>query len=120
MRSECALELDLGYLLGLFGDGESLADLHVRVEDRCYPALRDGPKSGVVFLHRENVIAARDGDPILGAFELRLQCEEILIRLEVGVSLSYCEQPAERATNRGLVLFELMKGLRIRQDVGRK
>ena len=86
---ERALEFDLGYQLGLLGDRESLADLHIRIEDRCYPALRDRPERSVLFLHGENVVAACDGDPILGAFELRLKCEEILIRLQVGVSLCH-------------------------------
>src|ERR1039458_7771017 len=117
MRSECALEFDLRYLLGLLGDRESLADLHIRVDDRCYPSSWNGPEYGVVVLHRDNVIAARHGDAILGAFELRLKREEILIRLEVGVGLGYREQAAERATDGGLVLLELVKRLRVREDV---
>src|SRR5208337_2499748 len=117
MRIECALEFDLRYLLGLLGDRESLADFHIWVDDRCDPSSWNGPEDGVVVLHRENVITARHGDPILGALELRLKREEILIRLEVRVGLGYREQAAERATNGRLVLLELVKRLRVRQDV---
>src|SRR5208282_4121813 len=117
MRSECALEFDLGYLLGLLGDRESLADFEIRIEDRCYPSSWNGPEHGVVVLHGENVIAACHGDAILGALELRLKREEIPIRLEIGVGLGYREQAAERAADGGLVLLELVKRLRVGQDV---
>src|ERR1035441_7801060 len=120
MRIKCALEFDLGYLLGLLGDRESLADLEVRVEGRCDPAPWNGSELGVIALHRDNVIAAGYGDPILGALELRLKREEILIRLEVRVGLGYREQAAERAADGGLVLLELVKRLRVREDVRRK
>src|ERR1700683_5381291 len=114
MRSECASEFGLGYLLGLLGYREGLADFHIRVQDRCYPALWDSPQRSVVVLHGENVIAARDRDAIFGAFELRLQREKILIRLEVWIGLGYREQAAQRAADGSLVLLELMKGLRVR------
>src|SRR6202030_2570070 len=109
MRSEGASEVDLWHLLVLLGDGEGLADFHIRVKNRCYPALRDRPKRGVVFLHGENVIATRDCDPILGAFELRLEGEEVLIRFDIGIGLGDSEQAAKRTGNSGLVLLELMK-----------
>src|ERR1035441_629741 len=117
MRIECALEFDLGYLLGLLGDRESLADLEVRVEGRCDPASWNGSELGVIALHRDNVIAAGHGDPILGALELRLKREKILIGLEIGVGLGYREQAAERAADGALVLLELVKRLWVRQDV---
>src|SRR5271154_1016320 len=99
MRSEGASEFYLGHLLGLVGDRERLADFEIRIEDRCYPALRIGPERRVVILHRENVIAERHGDPIFGALELRLKREEILIRLAIGIGLRHREQSAERAAN---------------------
>src|ERR1700691_4168314 len=111
MRSERASEFDLWHLLSLLGDRESLADFHIRVEDRCYPALWDSPQRSVVVLHGENVIAARDRDAIFGALELRLQREKILIRLEVWMGLGYREQAAKCAGECGLILLELMKGL---------
>lgn len=49
-----------------------------------------------------------------------MKLEEILIRLEVGVSLGDRQQTAERAGDSSLVLLELVKSLWVRQDVRRQ
>ena len=84
------LELHLRHLGGLLGDGKVLHRLGIWIEHRAPPAARDGPDLGVVVLHRGDVVAPGDGDPVLGAFELRLQREEVLVRLQVGIILDDC------------------------------
>ena len=46
---------------------------------------------------RRDVVPAGDRDAVLGALELRLQGEEVLVRLEVGIVLADGEQAPERA-----------------------
>src|SRR5688572_23531794 len=57
----------------------------------------EGPDLGVVGAHRLDVVAPRHGDAVLGAFELALQRQEVLVRLQVGIVLADRDQPAERA-----------------------
>jgi len=60
--------------------------------------------------HAIDVVAARDRNAIFGAFELRLQREEILVRLQVRIPLDRDQQPSESAGKRVLrilVFFEL-------------
>src|SRR5690606_31283545 len=44
---------------------------------------REAADVGVVVLHRLDVALALDGDPVLGALELRLQLQEVLVGLEL-------------------------------------
>ena len=118
-RSAQKLELHLRHLGGFLGDGEVLHRLRIRIEHRAPPAAGDRPDLGIVGLHRGDVVAPRDGDAVLGAFELRLQREEVLVRLEVRIVLGDGEQLAERAGQRALRFLEFLEGLGIGEDVGR-
>ena len=66
-------------------------------------------KLGVVDAHRFDVVAPRDRDAVFGAFELRLQRQEVLVGLEVGIVLADREQPAERAGKLVLRVLELLQ-----------
>ena len=57
----------------------------------------NGAHRDVVALHRLDVAVARHGDAILGAFDLRLQIAEVLIRLQLRVVLGDRKQALERA-----------------------
>src|SRR3990170_353936 len=47
------------------------------VEHRAPDAAREGGDLGVIDAHRLDVVAPRDRDPVLRAFELRLQRQEV-------------------------------------------
>ena len=64
---------------------------------------------GVIGPHRFDIVAPRDGDAVLGAFELRLQGEEILIGFQIGIILADREEPAERAGQLRLRVLELLE-----------
>src|SRR5688572_14125088 len=49
--------------------------------------VREGLALGVVFHHRVVERLAREGDLVLGAGELFLQRQHVLVRLEVGIGL---------------------------------
>src|SRR4029077_8993973 len=83
------LELHLRHLGGLLGDGEVLHGLGIGIEHRAPPASGDGSDLGVVGLDRFDVVAPGDGDAVFGAFELRLQRKEILVRLQVRIILHH-------------------------------
>ena len=91
------LELHLRRALGLFGDGERLHRLVAFVERARPDHAGKRLELGVVGLHRLDVVAPRDRDAVLGAFELRLQREEVLVRFQVRIVFADREQPAERA-----------------------
>ena len=55
----------------------------------------------VELLHRLDVAVARDGDAVLGAFELRLQVAEQRVGLEVRIVLGDDQQPRQRARAAG-------------------
>ena len=61
----------------------------------------EGLELGIVGPHRLDVVAPRHGDAVLSAFELRLQRQEVLVRLEVGIVLADGDQSAERAARAG-------------------
>ena len=42
---------------------------------------------GIIGLDRGVIVAPGDGDPVLGAFELRLQGQEILVGAELRIGL---------------------------------
>src|SRR5215210_962056 len=93
--------------------GKRLHRLRVRIEDRRDPAPRDGAQLGVVLAHRADVVAARDRDAVLGALELRLQGEEIGVRLQLGIALDGDEEAAESARELVLRLLEFPEFLRV-------
>ena len=62
----------------------------------------------VVVPHRLDIVAAGDRDAVFGAFELRLQRQEILVGLQVGIVLDHREQPRQRAGQAGLALLECL------------
>src|ERR1051326_4753308 len=97
-------ELDLRNLLGLLGNCEGLLHLGVGIEPGRDPAARDRAERGVIGLHPVDVVLARDRDAVLGALELRLQRQEILVRLQVRIILAHRQQPPERAAERRLAL----------------
>ena len=75
---------------------------------------REGPQRRVVLAHRLDIVAAGDRDAVFGAFELRLQRQEILVGLEVRIVLDDGQQPRQRAGQAGLALLECLEGLRDR------
>lgn len=97
--------------MGLFGDGEGLLDLRIRVENRRDPPAGNGSKLGVVLLDGEDVVAARHGNAIFGAFKLGLQRQEVLIGFEVGILFRYDQQARQRPSQRGLIRLELLERL---------
>src|SRR5690606_17804278 len=78
-----ASETDLGRLLGIRCRGlEGLAQRNVAVQQRVPDAPREGADLGVVALHRRDEVAPRHGDAVLGALQLGLQGEEVLVGLQ--------------------------------------
>jgi hypothetical protein len=70
--------------------------------------------SGVVRLHRLDVVAPRDRDPVLRALQLGLQGQEVLVRLQVRIALDRDQQSAERAGELVLRVLEFLELRRIR------
>src|SRR5208282_1066047 len=88
------LELHLRRGLG-FGVGGERNQRLDRAEHRLRPKhAREGPERGVEVLHRGDVIAAGDSDPVLGPLELGLQRQEVLVRLEVWIVFADREETA--------------------------
>ena len=79
-KSTVGALLDLRFVL----DGE--VRLGLVAEHHRGQVHRELADVGVVVLHRLDVAAARDGDAVLGAFQLRLQVAEVLVGLEVAGS----------------------------------
>src|SRR5574337_484817 len=72
----------------------------------------------VVVPHGLIEASSLDGDSILGPFELGLQRQEILIRLEIGVSFDDDEQSAQRPRELVLDQLKALERLRIVQRLG--
>src|SRR4029079_6339100 len=104
---------------GALFDGEILHGLCVRIKYRAPPAAGDRPDLRIIFLHRGDVVLARDGDAVLGAFELRLERQEVLVRLQIRIVLGDGQQTAERTGEAVLRLLEFLERLGIVEDVGR-
>src|SRR3954463_7920986 len=87
--------------LALFGRLGGLQELG-RPEAECAgeEVVRHGLALGVVLHHRIVIGLPREGDLVLGAGELFLQREHVLVGLEVGVLLENGNQLAERAAER--------------------
>src|SRR3546814_17571338 len=64
--------------------------------------------AGVIFLHRAVIIADRDRDAVLGAFELAHQRREIGLALDLWIGLDGREQAAQRAPQLALRGRELL------------
>ena len=92
----------------------------IGIKHRAPPAAGDGPDLGVVVLDRGDVVAPGDGDAVLGAFELRLQREEVLVRLQVGIVLDHRKQSCQRPAKLALRLLEFLEGVGIGEDVRRQ
>src|ERR1700687_4771827 len=65
---------------------------------------------GIVVAH------ALNGDPVFRAFELRLQVEEILIRLQIRIAFDDNQQSRKRGAKSVLRLLELRERLRVVWD----
>src|SRR5262245_28194362 len=113
------LKLDLRRLGHLFGDRERLHRLVVPVERRGPDHSGESAQLGVVAAHGFDVVAPGNGNAVLGALKLRLQCEEILVRFQVGVALRDCEQPSQRARELRLRVLEALERFGIGDDVRR-
>src|SRR5262249_53912258 len=72
-------------------------------------AAREQADPGVVVAHRLAVAHALDRDAVLGALQLALERQEVLVGLELGIALDGDEQAAERAAQLGLGLLEFLK-----------
>src|SRR6516165_4152 len=104
-----ASEFYRGRFLQILRDGECLHRLVAPVERRCPQDAGIRLELGVVGTHPLDVVAPRDRDAVLGAFQLRLQREEILVRLEVGIAFDRDQEPPERAGKRALRILELLE-----------
>src|SRR5215470_10898523 len=82
-------------------------------------AAREQPDPGVVVAHRLAVAHALDRDAVLGALELALERQEILVGFELGIALDGDEQPPECAAQLGLGLLELLKRGGVVDQLGR-
>src|SRR6202023_4330631 len=76
---------------------------------RCPNEARERPQAGIIGPDRLDIIAPRDGDAVLGAFELRLQCEKVLVRFQIGIVFADREEPAERPGQLRLSILELLE-----------
>src|SRR5882724_10725862 len=103
------LELDLRRALGLFGDGERLHRLVGLVERARPDHAGKRLEFGVVGLHRLDVVAPRDRNAVLGAFELRLQREKILVRFQLRIGFGDDEQTPERTGKLALRFLEFLE-----------
>ena len=93
--------------------------LDVHLEQHRRQVGRERTHGGVELLHRLDVAVARDGDAVLGAFELRLQVAEVLVGLEVRIVFGDDQQPRQRRLQLTLRRLELGEGRRIVDQLGR-
>src|SRR5215471_3307360 len=104
---EVALEFHLRGRLGVVGGGE-LRHRLVSAEEGGGPEhARKGLELGIIGANRVDVVAPCDRDPVLGALELRLESQEVLVRLEVRVVLAHRKQAAKCARELVLRVLEL-------------
>ena len=64
-------------------------------EGRRPKQAREGFEAEIIGADGLDIIAPRDGDAVFGAFKLRLQGEEVLVRFQVGIVFRQCEEPAQ-------------------------
>src|SRR5512139_1511209 len=80
----------------------------------------EGTHRDVVRLDRGDVAVARDGDAVLGAFELRLQVAEQAVCLQLRVVLRAQQQTRDRAGERALRGDELLERGFVVDELGRR
>src|SRR2546423_13348078 len=80
---------------------------------------REAAHLRVVSLHDFIEFIPLNGDTVLGSFELRLQRQEVLICLQLRVTLNHDEQSRQRVTQLALGRLELFELLRIRRRLVR-
>ncbi len=107
------LEIDLRRLHLLLGDGERLHRLVAAIENVRPDDAGESSQLGVIDAHCFDVVAPRNRDAVLGAFELRLQREEVGVRFQVRVILLNRQEPSEHARELRLRLLEFLEGFRI-------
>ena len=73
---------------------------------------------GVEVLHRSDVVAAGDGDPVFRPLELGLQREKIRVRFELRIVFADRQQSPEGARQRVLRILQLFDLCRVGQVVG--
>jgi hypothetical protein len=73
------------------------------------------PDRGVEIFTSLDVAVARDRDPVLRALELRLEREEVLVRLQVRIILGDGDQAAERLRQLALRRLEFLERRRVVQ-----
>src|SRR2546428_1388959 len=108
-----------GHLRRLGRSGYS-TEVRLRLEpgEVRHQIRRELDYGGIELLRHLVVSAAFDGDAVFGSFQLRLQLEEILIRLQFGIALNDDEQSRQRVAQAVLRRLELGQGLRIVGSVG--
>src|SRR6185295_17719843 len=117
IRRPGGLELDRRRRVGARARLE-VAPRREAAERRDQAARKAGDRR-VVLADGLVVAAPLDRDAVLGALELALEREEVLVGLEIGVPLDDGEEPAESAAQRRLRVLELPERLRIAQNLGR-
>ena len=70
----------------------------------------EGAQRRVVVAHGLIVVAARHGNAVFGAFQLRLQGQEVLVGLKLGVGFDRHQQPRQGAGKLALSLLILLEG----------
>jgi hypothetical protein len=101
---------------GISGERNQRLD---RAEHRLRPEhAREGPERRVEVLHRGDVVAAGDGDPVFRPLELGLQREEVRVRLELRIVFADREQAPESARERVLRILQLLDLFRVGQVIG--
>src|SRR4029453_12445523 len=81
---------------------------------------REEPQARVVLAYGFVESPALDRDAILGALELALQGQEVLVRLEVGIFLDRDQEPRQRARKLVLRGLESLERLGIVERFGRE
>src|SRR5262245_17763209 len=94
------------------------ARLRLEAEDLGGEVGRERAHDHVELAHGLDEAVARDGDPVLGALELRLQVAESLVGLELGVVLRDDEQARERGGHLVLRGLELGERLGVVDELG--
>src|SRR5207249_3875709 len=103
LRSSCSLERYLG--LGA-------------VEDLRADRVGEGADARVVATDRLVIVAARRVDAVLRPFQLILQRQEILVRLEIRISFERRQQPPERTAELALGILKRLNLRRIAEVAG--
>ena len=108
MPCRCSSEFYLRGLAGIFARCEFRHRL-IGAEECIGPNdTGERPQLRIVEAYRLDVVAPGNRDAVLGAFELRLECQEVLVGLEVGIILTDGNEPAERPGQLVLRILELL------------